>query len=319
MKATLLVIILAAIAAGWWQGQELSRLKQREAELGGASAKAGVPLETTASKSSRRDAKAALDGAGFVALLAKSVEKGKRPSKGERVFLRDQIAAASGRELKQWVVALRDSPLPEELKKEVLVSIAPRLAEHDPKLAAELVIAGDEGMPFRSVLRTWLAKDAVAAAAWLEEIEPPQFRNPEYLDFPGLCLAAKIAADPAKVDELLVSDQKKMLGALWELSAIQTPADLSGVLQRISRESSLPESERLLVIRGVLSGYRDPAMARQMLVDVALPREQFVQVAAAMIRSLDPAGKAASVEWVKSLPDARQREELLKEVMRKDG
>jgi hypothetical protein len=162
MRVTLLIVAIAALSAGWWQRQELSQLKQREAELRAHSARIAAPAETVATKSSRRDPMPALDGAGFVALLAKSLEKGTRPSKKERVFLRDQIEAASGRELKQWALALRDSQLPEQLKKEILVPIAPRLAEHDPRLAAELVLTGDDGNSFRAVMRTWLPADAMA-------------------------------------------------------------------------------------------------------------------------------------------------------------
>ena len=312
MKATLLVIVFAAIAAGWWQGQELSRLKQREAELRASSGKTTASAETVATKSSRREAKPTLDGPGFVALLAKSLEKGAPPSEEERMFLRDQIAAASGRELKQWALALRDSQLPDELKKDILVSIAPRVAEHDPKLAAELVLMGDDGNPFRSVLRIWLTKDAVAATAWLAEIDPPTFRSPGDLDFPALSLAAKVAADPAKLDDLLDAGGKRVLAALWELSAVQAPSDLASVLHRVSLDSKLPENKRQHVIGGTLARYRDPAVARQILLDAALPAEQFVPVAASMIQSLDPATRAAGVEWVKGLSDPSQREELLR-------
>lgn len=319
MKITLFFIVLAAVTTGWWQGQELSRLKQREEELRSSPGKATVPAEAVTTKSSQREVKPTLDGTGFVAFLAKSLEKGARPSESERMFLRDQIAAASGRELKQWALALRESQLPDQLKKEILVSIAPRMAEHDPKLAAELVVAGDDGNAFRSVIRTWLSKDAVAASAWLEEMEAPVFKNPEDLNFPALSLAAKVAADPAKMDELLEANGKLALAVLWELSATQTPADLASVLHRVFLDSKLPESDRLHVIGGTLARYRDPSMARQILLDAGLSGEQFVKVASAMIGSLDPAGKAAGMEWAKGLPESAGRTELLRLLSASDG
>lgn len=323
MKISLLIITLAAIATGWWQGQELSRLKQREAELRAAPGKTPAATEIVATKSTRRDAKPSLDAAGFVALLAKSLEKGVPPSEKERMFLRDQIAMASGRELKQWAVALRDSELPEEMKKDILISIAPRVAENDPKMAAELVLHGDDGAPFRTVLRTWLATDAKAAAAWLAAVDPPlnssRFRNPGDLDLPALTIAANVAADPVKLEGLMTANGKTSLAALVELCAAQPASDFANVLQSFAGQSRLSEPQRLRAIGGALSRHRDPATARQILLDASLPSEQFVNVATTMIRALDPAGKAASVEWVKSLPDPHQREELLRILSAGDG
>ncbi|HEY1121420.1 MAG TPA: hypothetical protein VGE67_07450 [Haloferula sp.] len=51
MKATLFFIVLAAVTTGWWQGQELSRLKQREEQLRSSSGKATTPVETVITKS----------------------------------------------------------------------------------------------------------------------------------------------------------------------------------------------------------------------------------------------------------------------------
>jgi hypothetical protein len=132
-------------------------------------------------------------------------------------------------------------------------------------------------------------------------------------------LAAKVAADPAKLDDLLDAGGKRELAALWELSAVQAPSDLASVLHRVSLDSKLPENNRQHVIGGTLARYRDPAVARQILLDAALPAEQFVPVAASMIQSLDPAGRAAGVEWVRSLPDPSQREELLRILEVKKG
>ncbi|MEK7949433.1 hypothetical protein [Luteolibacter soli] len=311
MKATLLIIVLVAITTGWWQGQELSRLKQREAELRAVSGKTGAAVENGATKSSQREARPVLDGAGFVALIAKSLKEGVPLTEKERMLLRDQIAAASGHELKQWALMLRDSELPEEVKKDILVSIGPRVAESDPKLAAELVVDGNDGSPFRTVMRTWLSADAAAAAAWLEGISPPKFKNRGELDFPALLLAAKVAADPAGIDELLGADAKLCLSALWEFAATQTPGDLSNVLHRVSLDSKLPEGNRVHIIGGTLARHRDPAVARQILLDAGLPEEQFVKVAAEVIQSLDPAGKAAGIEWAEGLPDSSRRTGLL--------
>jgi hypothetical protein len=323
MKAILFIIILIALVTGLWQRNELSHLKQREVELSVALGKPPVPAEVVATKSTRREAKTTLDAAGFVDLITKPLEKGVPPNEEEREFLRNQIASASGRELKQWALALRDSGLPEELKRDILVALAPRLAENDPKLAAELVLHGDDGAPFRTVMRTWLATDAKAAAAWLVAFDPPlgpsRFRNLGGLDLPALTIAANVAADPANVDGLMAANGKTSLAVLIELSSAQAAADFSNVLQRFSQDSRLSEQLRLRAIGGALSRHRDPATARQILFDAALPEEQFITTAAIMIQALDPVGREAGVAWVRSLSDPRQREELLRLLSSSDG
>jgi hypothetical protein len=323
MKAILFIVILIALVTGLWQRNELSHLKQREVELSVARGKPSVPAEVVATKSTRREVKTTLDAAGFVDLIAKPLEKGVPPSEEERKFLRDQMASAPGRELKQWALALRDSSLPEELKRDILVALAPRVAESDPKLAAEMVVDGGEGTPFRSVLRTWMASDAKAAAAWLAAAEPPlkasRFRNPGDLDLPALIIAANVAADPANVDGLMAANGKTSLAVLIELSSAQAAADFSNVLQRFSQDSRLSEQLRLRAIGGALSRHRDPATARQILLDAALPEEQFITAAAIMIQALDPVGREAGVAWVRSLSNPRQRGELLRLLSSSDG
>lgn len=312
MKTTLLVIVFAAIGIAWWQGRELSQLKQREADLKRLTESSHEASATGSTDPQRRNAEPTLDAKSFVGMLSGWLEKGAPPTRNEREFLRKQIEAASGRELKQWALALRESALPEEMKKDFLTAIAPRIAESDPKLAAELVLTGDDGNSFRSVLRTWLATDAVAAAAWLQTIDPPVFRSPQDFDYPALSMAAKIAGNPASMDTLLELNGKQVRQTLEELSSFQAPSDFAKVLQQLSGSSRIPENERLHIISGVLAAHRDPTTARQILLDAALPSDQFVRVASTLIRSLDPAGRTAGIAWVKSLPDPAPREELLR-------
>lgn len=312
MKTTPLVIVFAAIGIAWWQGRELSQLKQSEANLKRLTECSHELPATGSTDPERRSAESTLDGKSFVGMLSSWLEKGVPPTRNEREFLRKQIEAASGRELKQWALALRESGLPEEMKNDFLAAIAPRIAESDPKLAAELVLTGDDGKPFRSVLRSWLATDAVAAAAWLQTIDPPVFRSPQDFDYPAISMAAKIAGNPESMDTLLELNGKQVRQTLEELSSFQAPSDFAKVLQQLSGTSRIPENERLHIISGVLAAHRDPATARQILLDAALPSDQFVRAATTLIQSLDPAGKAAGIAWVKSLPDPAQREELLR-------
>jgi hypothetical protein len=311
-KTTLLLIVFAAIGIAWWQGRELSQLKQREAGLKRIFDESKHQHSTPNPAPDRRNAEPALDAKGFVGMLSGWLEKGVPPTRDEREFLRKQIEAASGRDLKQWALALRESGLPEEMKNDFLAAIAPRIAETDPKLAAELVLTGEDGNPFRSVLRTWLATDALAASAWLQTVDPPVFRRPQDFDYPAFSMAAKIAGDPASTALLLDLNGKQARRTLEELSSFQAPGDFAKVLRQLSGSSRIPENERLHIIGAVLASHRNPAAARQILLDAALPSDQFVRVALTLIQSLDPAGKSAGIAWVKSLPDPAQRDDLLR-------
>ncbi|MCW1885007.1 hypothetical protein OKA04_09735 [Luteolibacter flavescens] len=314
MKATLPligIIIATALVTGWWQRRELARLESREAEL---AAKYGVHRssgEASASGAARRDARPSLDAAGFVGLIARSARDGSRPGARDRASLRDHISTASGRELREWAVALRDSDVPEDLKKDVLASLAPRLAESDPRLAAELVLAGDDGLAFRSVMRTWLAADAPAAAAWLAGIKAPEFAQPGGFDFPVLALAAQVAADPGNPAVLLEADGAMSRSSLEELSSILAPPDFSATLHRFSTASDLPENVRMHVMGIALANHRDPAEARQMLLDATLDPNHLARVTAAMMREQDPASRAATIEWVRGLPEFPLKVDLL--------
>lgn len=312
MKPTLIVIVLAAIGIAWWQGRELSRLQEREAELKRLSDVSHNVSATNSKERKQRDSSPTLDAKSFVETLGGWLDKGVPPTNDEREFLRTQIESASGRELKQWALALRESSLPEDMKRDFLAAIAPRIAESDPKLAAELVLTSDDGNSFLSVLRKWLVTDPSSAAAWLEAIDPPAFRHAGDLDVQALSMAAKIAKEPASADLLLEMDALRLRRTLEELSVIQVPHDFARILGRLSGSSVLPENERLQLISGVLAAHRDPATARQILQDAALPADQFVRVASALIQSLDPAAKAAGIAWVKSLPDPDQRGQLLR-------
>ena len=312
MKTTLTVIVCSTIGIAWWQGRELARLKQRESELKHLTEVSRKPHATTRAAPEDRSSAPTLDAKSFVEMLGSWLEKGVPPTQDEREFLRKQIEAASGRDLKQWALALRESGLPGEMKSGFLSAIVPRIAESDPRLAAELVLTGDDGDSFRSVLRTWLASDAKAASAWLQKIEAPTFRNARDMDFPALLSAAEIAANPESGEVLLEMNANQARKTLEELSRFQAPADLSKVLRLISSVSNLPENERMQLVGGVLATHRDPAMARQILLDANLPANQFVKAASILIQSLDPVAKSASIAWVKSLPDPEQRETLLR-------
>ncbi len=312
VKTTLIVIVCSAIGIAWWQGRELSRLKQRESELEHLTEVSRKPHATARATPDDRDSAPTLDAKSFVGLLGSWLEKGVPPTQDEREFLRKRIEAASGRELKQWALALRESALPEEMKSGFLSAITPRIAESDPRLAAELVLIGDDGDAFRSVLRTWLASDAAAASAWLQKIEAPAFRNSRNMDYPALLAAAGISADPAATAILLDMNGTDTRNTLEELSRFQAPADFSKVLQTLSSNSKLPENQRAHLIGGVLATYRDPAMARQILLDAKLPSDPFVKAASILIQSLDPVAKSAGIAWVKSLPDPEQRDTLLR-------
>ena len=65
------------------------------------------------------------------------------------------------------------------------------------------------------------------------------------------------------------------------------------------------------MIGGALTRYRDPATARQILLDAGLPDDAFVKVATQMMEAADPVGREAGLKWVKAMPESPRREELL--------
>lgn len=323
MKITLLIIVVAAVAAGLWQDRELRRLKAREASLHARSGNASLSIEATgassiSTKSTRRDARASLDVEDFVKMLGRMVGS-ERVSDQERILIQDTLASAPPRELKRLVEEVRRSSLPEELKKWLFVPIAPRFVESEPKLATELALEGGEGNTFRLVMRKWLLQDPKGASAWMHDVttaDPPldlsRFRGEfSNLDLKSLALAARLAADPAGHD-LTEFFQRQ---AFDEIAATLPPEGLVTVVKRISKEPTLSESERLCLFGGILAHHQDPVTARQILLDSALPPEQFRKAAAILILQNDPVGIRSGIEWFRGATTGETRDLGLHEMV----
>lgn len=327
MKITLLIIVVAAIAAGLWQNRELHRLQTREASLRASLGNASLPVGTSGTsaiptKSARRDVRLPLDPKAFVKMLERPAGSDRVPDK-ERILIQDTITSASPRELKQLVEELRRSSLPEELKKWMFVPLASRLVESDPKLATELALEGAEGNTFRMVVRKWLLQDPKGAAAWMQEAEtgdPPldisRFKGePNDLDLKALALAARLAADPAGHDLTELSQSRDLVPAFYEIAATLPPDGLLTVVKRISTESTLSEDNRVSLFGGILARHQDPVVARQILLDSALPPEQFKDAAAMLILRQDPAGIRSGIEWFRSSAKGKTRDADLTEMV----
>lgn len=328
MKIILLIIVVAAIATGLWQNRELSHLKAREASLRARSGDASVPVETSTSgaspistRSPRRDARASLDVEAFVKMLGGLVGS-ERISDKERHLIQDTLTSASPRELKRLVEELRRSSLPEEVKQWMFVPIAPRLAESEPKLGAKLALEGGEGNSFRMVMRRWLLQDPKGASAWMHEamagdpsLDASRFRDLGKLNLKSLAVAARLAADPAGQDLTELFKSKDLLPAFDEIAAALPPDGLVTVVKRISTESTLPEDERLCLFGGILAHHQDPVQARQILLDSALPPEQFRKAAAIVILRQDPVGIRSGIEWFRGATKGETREVGLHEIV----
>jgi hypothetical protein len=311
MKIFLLVILLTVVAAGLWQNQELSRLKERESVL---RARAGgiVNPDRFAKGSGKTgpvapEGRQSFDPGAFLKRFEELVGGGRQPSEREAAELLDSLVAASPRELRALVEELRRSnSLPQELKRSIFSVIAPRLAESQPKLAAEIAVEGGEENPFRAVMRVWLSRDAKTASSWVEEAtaaDPPfnetRFKPLEDFDLAALSLAARVIADPAGggLQELLEESGKAQLAALDEVMMSSTPAELANVMHRISRDSGSTEKEWIELIGTTLARHRDPAVARQVLLDARLPEPEFIKAASILMTSADPSTMQTSVDW----------------------
>jgi hypothetical protein len=333
MRILIPVVLVAVLATGLWQRNELSRLEQRELSLregylrapeSETMAEADIAASLPA-RTGRRGDRESFDPAAFVeklaALIARHQGGEQAPEEDEGSFVAEELASASPRELKELVSALRRSSLPEDLVKSLYWPIAPRLAESDPEFAADLAWEAGEWRPFKIVLRSWIARDPVGAAAWFAETttenaddDSARFRALEKVEFEAMAIATRLSSDPGVdgVKELLLLKGNPLALALAEVSASLPPGELATVMSLISHDPVLSEMERLDVIGNTLAGCPDPVVARQVLLDAALPADQFAKAAAILIGSLDPVGKEASIAWAKSLPDPRQREELLR-------
>lgn len=340
MKILVAIVLIAALATGLWQRTELTRLKQKEASLregssrapeSGAKADADIVASLPA-RTGRRGDRESFDPAAFVGKLAGLIARyqggEQAPEEEETSFVTEELASASPRELKELASALRQSPLPDDLVKSLHQLIAPRLAESDPEFAADLAWEAGEWRPFKNVLRSWISRDPASAAAWFAGTttgnageDSARFRALENVEFEAMALATRLASDPDVdgVKELLLLKGNPLALALAEVSASLPPGELATVMNLISRDPVLSEMERLDVIGNTLAGCPDPAVARQVLLDAALPADRFAKAAAILISSLDPVGKEASITWAKSLPDPQPREELLRILATADG
>jgi hypothetical protein len=275
MKITLLIIVVAAVAAGLWQNGELNRIEAHEASLRARLGNVSLPVEipggsSIPTKSAHREGRASLDVEALVKMLGRMAGS-ERASDKERILIQDTLTSASPRELKRLVEELRQSSLPTELKQWMFVPLASRLVESDPKLAMELALEGGEGKTFRMVMRKWLLQDPKGAAAWMHEaatgdspLDVSRFRGEfNNIDLKSLALAARLAADPAGHDLTELFQTKDLLPAFDEISSTLRPDGLITVVKRISTESTLSDDNRLCFLGGILAHHQDPVQARQ--------------------------------------------------------
>jgi hypothetical protein len=327
MKITLLIIVVAAVAAGLWQNGELNRIEAHEASLRARLGNVSLPVEipggsSIPTKSAHREGRASLDVEALVKMLGRMAGS-ERASDKERILIQDTLTSASPRELKRLVEELRQSSLPTELKQWMFVPLASRLVESDPKLAMELALEGGEGKTFRMVMRKWLLQDPKGAAAWMHEaatgdspLDVSRFRGEfNNIDLKSLALAARLAADPAGHDLTELFQTKDLLPAFDEISSTLRPDGLITVVKRISTESTLSDDNRLCFLGGILAHHQDPVQARQILLDSALPPQQFRKAAAILVLRQDPVGIRSGIEWFRGATKGETTEVGLNEIV----
>jgi hypothetical protein len=93
------------------------------------------------------------------------------------------------------------------------------------------------------------------------------------------------------------------------------PEALVTAVKRIAKESTLSESERLCLFGGILAHHQDPVQARQVLLDSALPPEQFRKASAILILRQDPAGIRSGIEWFRGATRGETRDVGLHEIV----
>lgn len=332
MKVLLPAILLAALAAGLWQRSEMSTLAEREIflreKLASSPSEALEERSAPVTKPGQRTRPACFNAPAFVekfvALAARHEAGGDPPSDNELEHLMAVIVTASPRELMKLAEELRHDRVPPDLRKGLFTAIAPRVAENDPKLGAGLAVEGGEREEFLAVMRLWLSRDPKAMSGWLAEVMaadptlgPAGIRRLDRRELDTLALTARLAADPAgdALQELFDLKSDSLPMAIEEMAASMPAADLTTLMKRIAQTSGLPEHDRLAMIGTTLAKHSDPVQARQVLLDAALPPEQFRKAATTMIVSLDPVGIRAGVEWFRTSTAGETKAEGLRGIV----
>ena len=328
MRPFLFLIIMSAVVLGLTQQQESRWLSRREKELleersilaspaprsmGPASAGAALPAKTG------RQEKPPLDLAGYLQRYQKMFANGKEPSNEEIATIQLELADASAGDLAKLPVLMEEAAL---VDPQLYEHAATLLLDRNPELASELAIKGRNIRNLRFIIRVWVARDPLAAGAWLatkaqtdlssEEMNPRPPPGPlDRIDVPGLLLAAPIAAEPASADlgGLMALEGSKLEGAMEHLANVMPREGLPALFKQMG------EKGRSDLIDMTLKHYPDPAAAREQLEGAGLPPEQVLKAAVTVVAGLDSVDMERGVKWFFRNTDPEQRGEGLQEII----
>ncbi len=334
MKLIPFLIIVVALAFFVGQKQTASHLAEREkellarqSELQGGTPRGGRARPTGAAQPTKaeRPEVPKFDAANYTKKYRRIIQMiflRREPSEKDIDFLYKDLLAASSQDLLGLPAYLKDAKIPDDFLPAVYEAVSDRLLDKDPALAAEFAVKGSVITNFLFVIRSWIARDPIAAGEWLamkSQADPPLNEKTfhalashlEPLDVPGLQLTAGIAAAPANADlsGLLDLEGPKLKAMLEDIATVLPAEGLPPLLKRLS-DSGRPD-----LIDAMLQRYPDPTLARESLANASLPPEEFVKAAASLVSSLDPAGMPRGMDWFLRNTDPAARSESLREIV----
>lgn len=334
MKALILAIVALAVLLGLRQAHESKRLAVRERELRdlGKTASSGVQDEDSATHGTTLPAPAKVERQGHAkfdreAYIAKCkafivAAMTREPAMGEEDFIQSDLLDATTEELLELPDRLREVGIMEEFQALIFESVAPRLLDKDPRVAAEFSLKGGEIEIFELVARSWIARDPQAASDWLKmKVNglPPlnddtfgtHLAHPEPLFIPGLQLAASIAAAPATadLDAFTKLEGSKLKASLDDLLHV-LPADGLPILMK-----RLAGSGREDLVEMIVKQHPEPALAREYLKGAALPPATFTKMAETALSGIQPGDLPRAVDWYLKTTDPGLRGEGLQRIV----
>lgn len=118
-------------------------------------------------------------------------------------------------------------------------------------------------------------------------------------DLKILSLTVGAVSDPSgeSLGKILRGNDKVRLAGLGEVMMSTHPSDFSRIARLVTQDTGVPEKVRMELVGSVLARHPEPAVARQILQDAALPQEQFLPAAAILMRSTDPSNMRAAIDW----------------------
>lgn len=329
MKPLLAAIVAIALLLGLQQAREADRLATRERELKEGARHStevlrhdegdnGAEGATQASKL-ERSGKRAFDAVAYIGkfkqLIAIAMQRDTLPA--DEKFIQEDLLDASVDDLLKLPQMMREAGLPSEVDTFLHESTSVRLLDRDPELACDHSIKGGDLQNFLLVAKTWISRDPVKAAAWLEmrsKADPPlnektlaPYNGNPPLDLPSLLDAARIAAAPlsADLDRLTKLEGGSLDAGMKDILQVISADDLPVFLKRLS------EDGREDLVELAVKRHPDPLLVRDYLQQLGLPPASFTKMAEASLSRLDPADIPRGMEWFLANTDPALRGESL--------